>query len=241
MNYTQLFNTIKTYCENEFPSTTFTGTDGVTTVTTVSTTQVNTFITQAEERIYNTFNLPSLRKNVTGVLTYGNKYLALPNDWLATYSIAVVDASGNYNYLINKDVNFIREAYPSQGMAYYGLPKYYAIFGPQYTYPNELACILGPTPDAGYTTELHYFFYPESITTVSSGQTWLGDNYDPALLYGSLVEAATFMKAEADIVALYGQKYKEAMDQLGRLSDGMERGDSYRDGMTKLDVSGRSS
>ena len=233
MNYTTLFQTIKNYCENEFPSTTFTGTDGTTTVTTLSNTQVNTFITEAETRIYNAVNIPTLRKNVTGNLTTGNQYLSLPTDWLASYSVAIIDLSGNYNYVINKDVNFIREAYP--GPTSTGLPKYYALFGTQYTNNFALSYIVGPTPDQNYTVELHYFYYPQSITT--AGESWVGDNYDPILLYGSLLEAVIFMKGEQDIIAMYKAKYDEAMLEFRRLCDGLERGDAYRDGQTKLNVS----
>ena len=233
MNYTTLFQTIKNYCENEFPSTTFTGTDGTTTVTTLSNTQVNTFITEAETRIYNAVNIPTLRKNVTGTVTTGNPYLSLPTDWLASYSVAIIDLSGNYNYVINKDVNFIREAYP--GPTSTGLPKYYALFGTQYTNNFALSYIVGPTPDQNYTVELHYFYYPQSITT--AGESWVGDNYDPILLYGSLLEAVIFMKGEQDIIAMYKAKYDEAMLEFRRLCDGLERGDAYRDGMTKLNVS----
>ena len=233
MNYTTLFQTIKNYCENEFPSTTFTGTDGTTTVTTLSNTQVNTFITEAETRIYNAVNIPTLRKNVTGTVTTGNPYLSLPTDWLASYSVAIIDLSGNYNYVINKDVNFIREAYP--GPTSTGLPKYYALFGTQYTNNFALSYIVGPTPDQNYTVELHYFYYPQSITT--AGESWVGDNYDPILLYGSLLEAVIFMKGEQDIIAMYKAKYDEAMLEFRRLCDGLERGDAYRDGQTKLNVS----
>ena len=233
MNYTTLFQTIKNYCENEFPSTTFTGTDGTTTVTTLSNTQVNTFITEAETRIYNAVNIPTLRKNVLGTVTTGNPYLSLPTDWLASYSVAIIDLSGNYNYIINKDVNFIREAYP--GPTSTGLPKYYALFGTQYTNNFALSYIVGPTPDQNYTVELHYFYYPQSITT--AGESWVGDNYDPILLYGSLLEAVIFMKGEQDIIAMYKAKYDEAMLEFRRLCDGLERGDAYRDGQTKLNVS----
>jgi len=233
MNYTTLFQTIKNYCENEFPSTTFTGTDGTTTVTTLSNTQVNTFITEAETRIYNAVNIPTLRKNVLGTVTTGNPYLSLPTDWLASYSVAIIDLSGNYNYVINKDVNFIREAYP--GPTSTGLPKYYALFGTQYTNNFALSYIVGPTPDQNYTVELHYFYYPQSITT--AGESWVGDNYDPILLYGSLLEAVIFMKGEQDIIAMYKAKYDEAMLEFRRLCDGLERGDAYRDGQTKLNVS----
>jgi len=238
VNYTTLFNTIKNYCENEFPSTTFTGTDGSSTVTTLSNGQVNTFITEAEKRIYNTVQIPALRKNVTGTLTAGNPYLSLPSDWLAAYSIAVFypDTSilfaTKYAYLLNKDVSFIREAYPSPQLA--GIPKYYALFGTQYTNNFALSYILGPTPDQAYNVEMHYFYYPTSITV--AGESWLGDNFDPVLLYGALLEAATYMKTEPDIIANYTARYQEAVQQLRRLCDGLERGDAYRDGQTKLNT-----
>ena len=201
---------------------------------TVPTVNMNTFITQAEQRIYNTVQFPSLRKNVTGITTSGNKYLSCPSDFLSTFSMAVIDASGNYEYLLNKDVNFIRQAYPQPTDT--ALPKYYALFGPTTTsgatpvVTNELSFILGPTPDAAYDVELHYYYYPESITTVSSGQTWLGDNFDSVLLYGTLVEAYTYMKGEPDIMAFYDGKYKEALALASRLGDGLERSDAYRSG-----------
>jgi hypothetical protein len=192
--------------------------------------QLNRFITQAEQRIYNTVQFPSLRKNVTGSITSANKYLSAPSDFLSTYSLAVIDASGNYEYLLNKDVNFIRQAYPNPTTDV-GIPKYYALFGPTVntsTITNELSFIVGPTPDASYNVELHYFFYPESITT--AGSTWLGDNFDTVLLYGSLVEAYTYMKGEQDIITLYDTKYKEALALAKRLGDGLERSDAYRSG-----------
>jgi len=317
MDYTTLFNTIKTYTENDFPTTVFTGDDNQSTINSLGSTQINTFIQQAEERIYNTVQIPSLRRNVTGTLTISNPYLSCPSDFLSSYSLAVVDATGNYTYLLNKDVNFIRESYPTQ--SYTGTPKYYALFGPQLSYPNELSFLLGPTPDQNYQAELHYFFYPPSIVkgiitaynvtqagsgyvngiyynvsltngngtgavadiTISgnaitaftlvdggslyqvgdqlsapatslggtsttnfyitvegvnndTGTSWLGDNYSPVLLYGTLVEAYTFMKGEQDIIAQYTAKYQEAMGQLKRLGDGLERGDAYRGGQTKL-------
>jgi hypothetical protein len=317
MDYTTLFNTIKTYTENDFPVTAFTGNDNVSIINSLGSTQINTFIQQAEERIYNTVQIPSLRRNVTGTLTVSNPYLSCPSDFLSSYSLAVVDASGNYTYLLNKDVNFIRESYPAQ--SYINTPKYYALFGPQLNYPNELSFLLGPTPDQNYQAELHYFFYPPSIIkgiitaynvtqagsgyvngiyynvylsngngtgavadiTISNntitaftlvdggslyqvgdqlsapatslggtsitnfyitvegvnndkGTSWLGDNYSPVLLYGTLVEAYTFMKGEQDIIAQYTAKYQEAMSQLKRLGDGLERGDAYRGGQTKL-------
>ena len=169
-----------------------------------ATTQINTFIKQAEQRIFNTVQFPSLRRNVTGTTSTNNKYLACPSDFLSAYSMAVVDQTGSYEYLLNKDVNFIRQAYPSPTDT--AIPRYYALFGPSYSNSDELSFILGPTPDAAYTVELHYFFYPESITVAADGRTWLGDNFDSVLLYGSLVEAYTFMKGEADMVQLYNTK-----------------------------------
>jgi len=230
MTYTELVAAIQTYTENNFP--TITLADGVTTVS--STQQINRFINQAEQRIYNSVQFPSLRKNSTGITTANNKYLSCPNDFLSTYSLAVVDpTTGAYNYLLNKDVNFIREAYPIPTDT--GAPRYYALFGPTVTsstITNELSFILGPTPDAAYTAELHYYYYPDSITTATT--TWLGDNFDTVLLYGSLVEAYTFMKGEADLVALYNQKYMEALALAKRLGDGLERSDAYRSGQARV-------
>ena len=201
---------------------------------------VNLFITQAEQRIYNSVQFPSIRKNVTGTITANNKYLSAPNDFLATYSLAVFSGSGPYTFLLNKDVNFIREAYPTPTST--GTPKYYALFGPTTTAgppslpTNELSFILGPTPDATYSAELHYYYYPESITTASSGQTWLGDNFDTVLLYGALTEAYTYMKGEADMMAAYNKKYVEALALAKRLGDGMERQDAYRSGQLRVEV-----
>ena len=315
MNYIQLYQAIQDYAEN---------------TEALFVANIPVFVQQAEERIFNTINFPSLRKNVTGSLTQGNQYLSLPNDWLSTYSIAIYtsDYAVPYTYLINKDVNFIREAYPAPTVANQGTPKYYSIFGPNYSSPNELSCILGPTPDTNYNVELHYFFYPPSIvqgiisslgvitagsnytpgtyievplsynstnigggsgatanitvnsskqvssvtlsnggqfynvgdvltvsgTTIGSsgtgfsipvtainnltGTSWLGDNFDPVLLYGAMREAMLFMKGEADLVKYYEDKYQEALGLAKRLGDGLERGDAYRDGQTKLNVSG---
>jgi hypothetical protein len=329
MDYTTLFNTIKTYTENDFPVTVFTGDDNSSVVNSLSSTQINTFIQQTEERIYNTVQLPSLRKNVTGSLTIGNQYLSCPADYLATYSLAIIDpTTGNYTFLLNKDVNFIRESYPTtinSGTTYQGTPqgtpKYYALFGSQLSAQNELSFLMGPTPDQNYVAELHYFFYPPSIVkgittdfvvtqagsgyangiyynvpltggtgtaatadiTISNGSvsgfnlvdggslynvgdqlsapaasiggtvsnpfyitvqainnpdgtSWLGDNYSPALLYGCLVEAYTFMKGEQDIITLYNTKYQEALAELKRLGDGMERQDAYRSGQYRQRV-----
>lgn len=307
MNYIELQQAIQNYAEN---------------TESLFVSSIPTFIQEAEERIYNTVQLPSLRKNVTGVTTQNNPYVSLPNDWLAPFSIAVVDASGNYNYLLNKDVNFIREAYPNPGNAYSGLPKFYALFGPQISNINELSLILGPSPDSNYNVEMHYYYYPPTIVqgiitsfapvyTVGSGYTngiytqvpltggngynatativiaggvvtscvlnnggslyvvgdslgfattsigssggsgfiitvatisnstgtsWLGDNYDPALFYGAMREAMIFMKGEQDMVAYYEQKYQEAIQQLIRLGTGLERGDTYRNGQAKIPV-----
>jgi hypothetical protein len=223
MTYDQLVIAIQSYTENQFPDVYLA--DGS---TEDSTTQINRFIEQAEQRIYNSVQFPSIRKNVTGTATSGNKYLACPTDFLAVYSMAVIDATGAYEYLLNKDVNFIRQAYPTPTDT--AIPKYYALFGPQSSDLKELTFILGPTPDASYNVELHYYYYPESITTVSGGQTWLGDNFDTVLLYGSLVEAYTFMKGEVDIISGYDMKYKEALALAKRLGDGMERSDAYRSG-----------
>lgn len=228
MTYTELITAIQTYTENTFPATTLADSTVVS-----STTQLNRFITQAEQRIYNTVQFPSLRKNVTGSVTSANKYLSCPTDFLSTYSLAVIDATGAYEYLLNKDVNFIRQAYPNPTTDV-GIPRYYALFGPTVntsTITNELSFIVGPTPDATYSVELHYYYYPESITTATS--TWLGDNFDSVLLYGSLVEAYTYMKGEQDIITLYDTKYKEALALAKRLGDGLERSDAYRSGQAR--------
>lgn len=229
MTYTELVAAIESYTENQFPATYLA--DGS---TVSSTTQINLLIQQAEQRIYNSVQFPSLRKNVTGSTTANNKYLACPEDFLAPYSIAVIDATGAYEFLLNKDVNFIRQAYPQPTDT--AIPKYYALFGPQTNDINELTFILGPTPDATYGVELHYYYYPESITTVASGRTWLGDNFDSVLLYGSLVEAYTYMKGETDMVTLYNTKYNEALALAKRLGDGMERQDAYRSGQVRIQV-----
>lgn len=304
MNYVQLYQSIQDYAE---------------TTEQLFVANIPRFVQEAEERIYNSVQIPALRKNVTGTLTSGNKYLSLPNDWLSTYSLAIVKADGTYEYLLNKDVNYIRQAFPSPADT--GTPTHYALFGSQYSYINELSLILGPTPDASYTAELHYFYYPPTIVqgqitllatssvgslyvpgtykevsltggsgsgatatiTVNSsgavssvtlndggqfyivgdslsasaaslggagsglvigvtgisnstGTSWLGDNYDPVLFYGSMREAVIFQKQEPDIIKNYEDKYQEAMQQLKRLGDGLERGDAYRDGQTKLRV-----
>jgi hypothetical protein len=212
MNYTQLVAEIQSYTENTF-----------------QTVDINTFITQAEQRIYNSVQLPALRKNVTGTTTSGNKYLAIPAGWLSTFSLAVINADNEYLYLLNKDVNFIRQSFPDTDSDFYGVPQYYAVF-------DNSAFILGPTPDASYNVELHYFYYPESITTVVGGQTWLGDNFSSTLLYGSLLEAYTYMKGEADVIANYRARYDEAMMLLKQLGDGKDRQDAYRSGQVRYPV-----
>ena len=230
MDYTSLSASIQAMTENQFPDTYLA--DGSTFTTTQ---QIDLFITQAETRIFNTIQFPSLRKNVTGTININNKYVACPLDFLATYSIAVIDGAGAYTFLLNKDANFIREAYPTPTST--GLPKYYALFGPAVAgavISNELTFILGPTPDATYTTELHYFYLPESITTAST--TWLGDNFDSVLLYGALVEAYTFMKSEADIMGFIQAKYQEALGLAKRLGAGMETQDQYRSGQYRQAV-----
>ena len=217
MNYTQLKAAIIAYTENQDAS---------------FEAEVPVFVKQAEQRIYNSVQFPSLRKNVTGNTTINNKYLQCPVDFLAPYSLAVIDPTGAYEYLLNKDVNFIRQAYPTPTST--GLPKYYALFGPRSDNENELTFILGPTPAASYGVELHYFYYPESI--VDAGTSWLGDNFDSVLLYGSLIEAYTYMKGEQDMLTLYNQKFMEALALAKRLGDGLERQDAYRSGQFRQKV-----
>jgi len=220
MNYAELSSAIQAYVENTESN---------------FVAQIPTFVKQAEQRIYNSVQFPSLRKNMTGVTVASNKYLSAPDDFLAVYSLAVIDGTGAYEYLLNKDVNFIRQAYPSPTDV--GTPRYYALFGPTVSgssITNELSMILGPTPDAAYSVELHYYYYPESIVT--AGTSWLGDNFDSVLLYGSLVEAYTYMKGEADMMGLYNQKYQEALGLAKRLGDGMERQDAYRSGQYRQKV-----
>ena len=303
MNYVQLYQAIQDYSENTEQLFVY---------------NIPRFVQEAEDRIYNSVQLPSLRKNVTGNLTASNKYLSLPDDWLSTYSLAVIDTDGSYDYLLNKDVNYMREAYPNPSTT--GLPRYYSIFGSTTGNLNELSAIVAPTPNSAYGVELHYFYYPISIvqgivTTLgtvtggssyisgvytevpltggsgtnltatflvvggivtsvtinnggsfyvvgnvlsvdnsylggagsgfaitvtainnTTGTSWLGDNYDPVLFYGAMREAMLFMKGEADLIGYYEQKYQEALAQLKRLGDGLERGDAYRDGQTKLRV-----
>ena len=217
MNYAQLVTAIEDYTETSE-------------ATFVS--QIPNFVQLAEERIYNTVDLPSLRKNVTGTLTINNKYLSTPGDFLSVFSLAVINAAGEYEYLLNKDVNFIRQAYTQPTDT--GIPKYYAIFGPNSSSPTELSIILGPTPDAAYSVEFHYFYYPESIVTAST--SWIGDNFESALLYGALREAVIFQKGEQDMVTYYEKMYMESLGLLKNLGDGKLRRDAYRSGQLRLPV-----
>jgi len=234
VNYTELKKAIRGYVENDFPTITFA--DSVTTFT--SDEQLAVFVKQAEQRIYNSMQFPSIRKNVTGVTSANNRYLECPPDFLSSYSLAVIDADGRYHYLLNKDVNFIREAYPvPTGSGNTGRPRHYAIFGPTVTggvVSNELSFILGPTPDAIYNVELHYYYYPESIVT--AGTSWLGDNFDSVLFYGALQEGYTFIKAEPDMLGRIDAQYKEALSLAKRLADGLERQDAYRSGQVRYPV-----
>ena len=217
MTYTELVTFVTDYCENTFP-----------------TADMNTFIKQAEQRIYNTVQLANLRKNVTGTITSGNQYLSCPDDFLSAYSLALFPVGGgDYLYLLNKDVNFMREAYPNPTTT--GKPKHYAIFGPQSSNVNELSFMVGPTPSIAYSAELHYYYFPESIVT--AGSTWLGDNFDSALLYGTMCEAITYMKGEPDMVKLYQDRYVQAIALLKNLGDGKQRADAYRDGQVRVQVS----
>ena len=210
MNYTQLVAEIQSYVENEF-----------------AVADINTFIQQTEQRVYNAIQLPAIRKNVTGSVSSGNKYLTCPTDWLATFSMAMISATNEYTYLLDKDVNFIRESFPDTDAAFYGVPQYYAQF-------DQDSFILGPTPDANYSVELHYYYYPQSIVTANT--SWLGDNFDSVLLYGSLLEAYTYMKGEADVIAGYQKRYDEALALLKTLGDGKNRRDAYRSGQVRVPV-----
>ena len=216
MNYTELVAQIQSYTEDEYAKE-----------------DIDTFITQAENRIFNGVNLPDLRRNDTGTINAGNKYLNVPTNWLATYSLACIDnATNEYTYLLNKDVNFIRQSFPDTDPAHYGKPQYYAVF-------DDTTFILGPTPDTGYGAELHYFFYPESITTATSGTSWLGDNYSSVLLYGSLLEAATFLKDSSETIINYTNRYEQALGELARLAEGKNTRDAYRSGQARLPVKGK--
>jgi hypothetical protein len=209
MNYADLVQAITDYTEN---------------LETSFVSQIPHFVEQAEERIYRSVMIPELRKNVTASMSAGNQYLARPSDFLAVFSIAVIDGDGDYTYLLDKDVNFIREAFPRSSTQ--GLPQFYGQFDGDDTVGSG-NFILGPTPDDDYGVELHYYFDPPSIVT--TGTSWLGDNAEAALLYGALLEAYTYMKGEADILALYNQRYEEALAQLGGVGIRSMR-DNYRDG-----------
>jgi hypothetical protein len=215
MNYTELKTAVEDATENTFSATDFA-----------------TLTQLAEQRIYNSVQLPALRKNVTGTLTNGNQYLSAPTDFLSVFSIAVIDGSGNYEYLLNKDVNFIRSAFPNPSTT--GTPKYYALFGPDSSNLTELTFILGPTPSAGLTAELHYFYYPVSIVT--AGTSWLGDNFDSALFNAVMVETARFMKQEQDIVQMMDKEYAQSLVLLKNLGDGKQRQDAYRSGQVRTKV-----
>jgi hypothetical protein len=218
MTYDELVIAVSNYCENVF-----------------STVDMDTFIRQAEQRIYNVAQPANQRKNVTGSLTTGNKYLQCPVDFLSVYSLAIYPAAGgSYEYLLDKDVNFIRQAYPNPATT--GKPKHYAIFGPRSDNEDELTLILGPTPDAAYNAELHYYAYPESIVDAADGRTWLGDNFDSVLLYGTMNEALTYMKGEPDMIKLYQERYVQAVALYKNLADGKQRGDAYRNGQVRTAV-----
>jgi hypothetical protein len=216
VNYTQLKTAVEDSVENTFSDTDFA-----------------TLTKLAEDKIYNSVQLPALRKNVTGDLSAGNQYLAAPNDFLSVYSMAVFPAAGGeYTFLLNKDVNFIRESYPNPATT--GVPRYYALFGPVYNLPTELTFILGPTPVAGYKAELHYFYYPESIAT--AGTSWIGDNFESVLFNAVMVEAGRFMKEEADIMTMYQNQFNESFLLLKNLGDGKNRGDTFRNGQVRNPV-----
>jgi len=226
MNYATLFKTIKSYVENDFPNQDWTDTAGSGTTTLTGTEQINTFIQQAEQRIYNSVQLPVERVNVVGSTTANNKYLNFPAGWLADFSLAVIDpVTQAQTYLLQKDVEYIREAFPVPTAT--GTPSHYAIF-------NNNTFILGPTPDASYNMEMHYYAYPQSIVT--AGTSWIGDNFDSVLLYGSLLEAYTFMKGEPDVLQNYTARYTDAMLQLKQLGEGKDRQDTYRTMQARIPV-----
>ena len=214
MDYAALKTAVEDYVENTFSATDFA-----------------TMTKLAEQRIYNSVQLPALRKNVTGTLTQGTPYLSAPTDFLSVFSLAVI-SGGEYSFLLNKDVNFIRESFPNPTTQ--GVPKYYALFGPDSSNPDELTLILGPTPSAALSAELHYFYYPESIVT--AGTSWLGDNFDSVLFNAVLVEAARFMKQEPDIVAETDKQYVQSLTLLKNLGDGKNRQDAYRSGQVRTQV-----
>ncbi len=233
MTYDELSAAISATMENTFPAT---GTAAGGSFTPKN--QIDLFIKQAEQRIFNSVQFPALRKNVSGNMVSGMQYLELPGDFLSVYSAAVIDGTGEYSFLLNKDVSFIREAYPSPAVQ--GVPRFYALFGPATTgasppaLTNELSILMGPTPDQSYALELHYFFYPPSIVDAST--SWLGDNLDSVLLAASVLEAALFMKVEQDLAQAYTARYQEALAIAKRLGDGMERQDAYRSGQARVQV-----
>lgn len=211
MNYATLSTLVQQYCESTEAS---------------FVANIPTFVQLAEERIYNSVQIPAIRRNQIGNLTVGNKYLTMPQDWLSTFSLAVINPStSSQEFLLDKDVNFIRQSYPNPNDT--GIPKYYAIF-------DANTFILGPTPDLSYQVEMHYYYYPESIVTANT--SWLGDNFETVLLYGTLREAYTYLKGEADMMGYYEQKYQEAIQQLTRLGDGLNRRDAYRSGQVRVPV-----
>ena len=214
MNYSELQTAVEDFTENTFSAADFA-----------------TMTKLAEQKIYNAVQLPALRKNVTGTLTSGNQYLSAPTDFLSVFSMAVI-SSGEYAYLLNKDVNFIRESFPNPSTT--GTPKYYALFGPDSSNNTELTLILGPTRGARLTVELHCFYYPQSIIT--AGTSWLGDNFDSALFNAVMVEAARFMKQEQDIVGMYEKQFQDSLVLLKQLGDGKNRQDAYRSGQVRVKV-----
>jgi hypothetical protein len=221
VTYTELVTAVQDYLE-----------------TTFTTADIDTMIRQAEQRIYNTVQVSYFRKNMTGVTVASNQYLSAPPDFLSAYSLAIIDENNEYHYLLNKDVNFIREAYPKTLGTGIGRPKHYAIFGPTVNggaISNNLSFILGPTPDAIYGVELHYYYYPESI--VDANTSWLGENFDSVLLNATLYEGSTFLKLEQDLVALAKDRYVQSIALLKNLGDGKQRMDAYRDGQVRVQVS----
>lgn len=215
MNYTELRTAVQDYCENTFTDTDFA-----------------TMTKLAEQKINNSVQLPSSRKYATGVLTIGDKNFSLPIDFLSVFSFAIVNVDGSYSYLLDKDVNYIREAYPTPADT--GTPKYYAVFGPDSVLVDELALILGPTPNAALVTELNYSAYPTSIVTANT--SWLGDNFDSVLFNAIMVEAIRFMKGEQDLVIMYDEAYKQSLILLKNLSEGKLRQDTYRNGQSRIEV-----
>jgi hypothetical protein len=232
VNYTELKKAIRGYVENDFPTITFA--DSVTTYT--SDDQLATFVKQAEQRIFNSLQPPIFRKSVIGVFDADNPYLTCPTDFLSPFSLAVINlTTGRRDFLLNKDVEFIREAYPIPTST--GRPRHYALFGPMVNggvITNDISIIVGPTPDLNYQAELHYFYYPESI--VDAGTSWLGNNFDTVLLYGALQEAYTFIKAEPDMLGRIDAQYKEALALFKQLGDGKDRRDTYRDVQVRYPV-----